>query len=264
MNSREIMEMLFQMDTKSNYNGTADTFKSGDPEKEVKKIGVAMFPSYKLIKEAAEWGAELLVVHEPVYYNHYDQTGHLLENPVYKIKSELIKESGMVICRLHDHMHHAYPDEIALGEMDALGLAYKHVASPYYAVNRFELGEETTAGELLERIKTVLGVKFARLVGSPDNKVKTIAACFGTPGHIVDEINEDCVDIVLAGEADEWSTCEYIRDMSDVGLNKSMIIMGHCGSERAGMVRIENTLKEYFKSSDVEVKYFECGEPYSK
>jgi hypothetical protein len=52
--------------------------------------------------------------------------------------------------------------------------------------------------------------------------------------------------------------------MSDVGLNKSMIIMGHCGSERAGMVRIENTLKEYFKSSDVEVKYFECGEPYSK
>ena len=94
--------------------------------------------------------------------------------------------------------------------------------------------------------------------------MKTIAACFGTPGHIVDEINEECVDIVLAGEADEWSTCEYIRDMSDVGLNKSMIIMGHCGSERAGMVRIENTLKEYFKSSDVEVKYFECGEPYSK
>lgn len=264
MNSREIMDILFAMDTTANYSGTADTFKSGDPEREVKKVGVAMFPSYKLIKEAADWGADLLVVHEPVYYNHYDQTGHLLDNPVYKIKSELIEKSGMVICRLHDHMHHAYPDEIALGEMDALGLEYTHVANPYYAVNRFKLGEEITAGELLDRIKTVLGVKFARLVGSADNKVRMITACFGTPGHIVDEINTDGVDMVLAGESDEWSTCEYIRDMSDVGLNKSMIIMGHCGSERAGMVRIENTLKEKLGATDIEIRYFECGEPYSK
>lgn len=264
MNSREIMEMLFEMDTTANYTHSADTFKSGDPEKQVKKVGVAMFPSYKLIKEAAEWGADLLVVHEPVYYNHYDVTDKLLDNPVYIAKNKLITESGMAICRLHDHMHHAHLDVIALGEMEALGLAYRHTANPYYAVNRFELENEITAGELLERIKTVLGVKFARLVGDPENKVKNISALFGTPGHIVDELNVDGVDMALVGESDEWSTCEYVRDMSDTGMNKSMIIMGHCGSERAGMVWVEKMLREKLAGEDIDIKYFECGEPYSK
>lgn len=264
MNSKQIMDLLFEMDTTANYSATADTFKSGDPEKEVKKVAVTMFPSYNVIKDAVSWGADLIVTHEPIYYNHYDSTSHLLENPVYLKKSKLIEESGVVICRLHDHMHHAKLDRIALGEMEYLGLPYRHVANPYYAVNRFELETEITSGELLDRIKEVLGVKFARLVGSPDNKVKTIAACFGTPGHIVDEINEDSVDIVLAGESDEWSTCEYIRDMSDMGFNKSMIVMGHCGSERAGMMYIEKFLRETLKDTDIEFKYLECEEPYSK
>lgn len=264
MNSKQIMDFLFEMDTTANYAGTADTFKCGDPEKEVKKVAVTMFPSYNTIKEAAQWGADLLVAHEPIYYNHYDQTGHLEGKAVYLAKSKLIEESGMVICRLHDHMHHAKLDRIALGEMEYLGLPYRHTANPYYAVNRFELENEISAGELLDRIKTVLGVKFARLVGSPENKVKNIAACFGTPGHIVDEINEDGIDMVLAGESDEWSTCEYIRDMSDIGLNKSMIIMGHCGSERAGMMYIEKYLRENLGDQGIEFLYLECGEPYSK
>ena len=176
----------------------------------------------------------------------------------------LIEESGIVICRLHDHMHHAKLDRIALGEMEYLGLPYRHIANPYYAVNRFELEEQIMAGELLDAIKETLGVKFARLVGSPDNKVKVISACFGTPGHIVDEINEEGIDIVLAGESDEWSTCEYIRDMSDIGLNKSMIVMGHCGSERAGMMYIEKLLRESLGDTGIEFLYLECNEPYSK
>ena len=265
MNSREIMEMIFKdMDDKGNYTHSVDTFKSGDAEKQVKKLAVGMFPSYKLIKEAAQWGADLLIVHEPVYYNHYDDTSKLKEaqNPAYLAKSKLIEESGMAICRLHDHMHHANLDRIALGEMELLGLAYTHTANPYYAVNRFELEKEISAGELLALIRNVLGVKHARLVGNPDNKVKTLSGCFGTPGHITDEINEDGVDMVLSGESDEWSTCEYIRDLSDMGFNKSMIIMGHCGSERAGMVLLERQLKE--KLEGIELKYLECGEPYSE
>ena len=264
MNAQQIMNLLFLMDTKADYSNTVDTFKSGDAQKEVKKVGVAMFGTYKVIKEAAEWGAELLVVHEPIYYHHRDLTEHLQNNPVYLEKLSLIEKNGMAICRLHDHMHRADPDEIGIGEMDALGLAYTHTANPYYAVNRFELKEELTAGALLERIKTVLGVRFARLVGDPENKVKVISACFGTPGHLMDEISADGVDIVLAGEAEEWSICEYVRDMSDMGMNKSMIVMGHCGSEREGMARIGCILQKKLSKNDIEVKYFECHEPFSK
>ncbi len=264
MNSREIMEMIFNdMDAAGNYAHSVDTFKCGDPEKTVKKVAVAMFGTYKLIKEAKEWGADLLIVHEPIYYNHYDSVSGLENDPVYLKKSELIRESGMVICRLHDHMHHARPDRIGLGEMELLGLPYKHTANPYYAVNRFLLEKTITAGELLGRIKTVLGVNFARLVGDPETRVKLISGCFGTPGHTLDELREDGVDVVITGESDEWSSLEYVRDYSDMGYNKAMIVMTHGGSERGGMVYLEGQLREMLRCEDIELTYLESGEVYS-
>ena len=264
MTAREILDKLFEMDTKGDYSNTCDTFKVGEPDREVKKIAVSMFGSYKVITDAVAWGADFLIVHEPLFYNHWDKTEHLQNNSVYLKKRKLIDDNNLTICRLHDHTHNAYPDEIGIGEMDALGLAYTHIANPYHAVNRFALDEETTAGELLDRIRSVLGVKFARLVGSPYNKVKLISGCFGTPGHLEDEISEEGVDIVLCGEACEWATCEYVRDRSDMGMNKSMIIMGHCGSEREGMIRVANALAKELCEKGIDVKYFEAGEPYSK
>lgn len=264
MKAREILEKLCEMDTTADYSNTCDTFKTGDPEHEVKKVAVSMFGTYKVISEAVMWGADFLIVHEPLFYNHWDKTEHLMNKPAYLKKQKLIDDNNLTICRMHDHTHNAKPDEIGIGEMNALGLAYTHTANPYHAVNRFELQDEITAGELLDRIKTVLGVKFARLVGSPDNKVKLISGCFGTPGHLEDEISVDGVDIVLCGEACEWATCEYVRDMSDMGMNKSMIVMGHCGSEREGMIRIASALAEDLAACGIEVKYFEAGEPYSK
>ena len=261
MNSRELMDKLFLMDTTANYSHSCDTFKSGDPEKEIKKVGVCMFATVEVIREAAKWGADILITHEPVFYNHMDTTGHLENNPVYLGKRSIIDESGMAICRIHDHMHHANLDRIALGEMEYLGLEYAHVANPYYAVNRFELKEPIKANDLLERIKDVLGVKHARLCGDGEMEITNITGCFGTPGHILDEINDPWCQVVLAGETAEWYECEYIRDAAALGMKKAMIVMGHCGSERAGMVYMAEGMKKDYPELDI--KYFECGECYN-
>lgn len=260
MNSKELMEKIFLMDTTANYSRTCDTFKAGDMYREIKKVGVCMFATVDVIKEAAKWGADLLITHEPVYYNHMDDVSKLQTNPVYLAKKAIIDESGMAICRLHDHMHHANLDRIALGEMECLGLEYTHVANPYYAVNRFELKEPIKASLLLERIKTVLGVRHARLCGDADMEITHISGCFGTPGHILDEINDEWGQMVLAGEADEWSTCEYIRDAAALGFEKAMIVMGHCGSERDGMILLADEIRK--AHPELDVKYFECDEPF--
>ncbi len=257
MTAKELMDELFLMDTEADYTRTRDIFVAGDPEKQIKKVGVCMFSSVDVIREAMKWGCDLLIPHESTFINRGDKTD---TDPMINAKKALVKESGMTICRIHDHTHHAKPDRIALGEMEYLGLEYTHVANPYYAVNRFELKEPIKANDLLARIKDVLGVKHARLCGDGEMEITNISGCFGTPGHIIDEINDPWCQVVLAGEAAEWNDCEYIRDAAALGMKKAMIVMGHCGSERDGMKLLAGEIEK--NHPELEIRYFECFEPY--
>ena len=51
---------------------TCDTVKSGNENKEIQKVAVAMFPTIKLLKEVSAWGADMLLIHEPTYYDHLE------------------------------------------------------------------------------------------------------------------------------------------------------------------------------------------------
>lgn len=46
------------------------TWDSGN--KIVGKIAVTCFPSVNSLRSAADWGAELMITHEPLFYNHSD------------------------------------------------------------------------------------------------------------------------------------------------------------------------------------------------
>ena len=54
---------------------------------------------------------------------------------------------------------------------------------------------------------------------------------------------------------------EYARDAGALGFNKSIIVMGHIGSERDGMKLLAERLSK--KHNSFETKYFECGEVYT-
>ena len=66
--------------------------------------------------------------------------------------------------------------------------------------------------------------------------------------------------MVLTGETCEWQLGEYARDAAALGMNKSLIVMGHIGSERAGMYHLAKTMEKDYP--DLEIKYFECDEVY--
>jgi hypothetical protein len=42
-------------------------------------------------------------------------------------------------------------------------------------------------------------------------------------------------DLMICGEVAEWETSEYIRDARLMGLQKSLIVLGHAVSEEPGM-----------------------------
>ena len=237
---------------------TCDTVKSGDSEKKIKKVAVTMFPTIKTIRMATEWGADMMIVHEPTYYDHMEMGK---ETEVSRAKRKIIEESGMVIFRFHDRMHAAEPDGIAEGELHFLGISGKIEKTPYFASYIMTLDEELTALELALLIENKLGLKRVRIAGERNKPIKKVALCFGSPGGVFELISDTEIDSMLIGEVCEWKVCEYARDACELGINKSVIAMGHVGSERDGMrLLCEKLEKKHF---EIEFKYFKNEEVYS-
>ena len=256
MKAKELIEEI-------NKNGfadeiTCDTVKSGNPEKELKKVGVTMFATVDTVRLAKEWGADMLIVHEPTYYDHMDV---IQSSVVEEKKKALIEESGMVIYRYHDHMHHREKDEIPEGELHYLGLNGNFEKTPYSASYFLKLDTPLSALEIAEKMEKQLNIAHVRIAGTRDKKSTNIALCFGTPGGVFELLRDENIEIVLTGEACEWKLAEYARDANSLGINKSLIVMGHIGSERDGMRLLSEKLKS--RHSDFDVKYFECGEVYT-
>ena len=236
----------------------AKSIKQGEMSYMGKKVAVTMFATVETVKKAKEWGADMLIVHEPTYYDHYEE---IEESPVVSAKRKLIEESGITIYRYHDYMHHRDVDQITEGEIHYLGLDGTVENTPYSASYMFMSNEPLTALELANKMEKDLGIKRVRIAGTRDKKSTKIALCFGTPGGVFELLSSDNVEIVLTGEACEWKLAEYARDADALGINKSLIVMGHIGSERDGMRLLAKRLSENY--TEFETRYIECGEVYT-
>ncbi len=264
MKIKEFMQILYdRADTDaSHYRKTCDTLKAGDPEKELSRIAVSMFGTPRVIREAAEWGANLLIVHEPLYYDHWDspetfqaQSGFLRE--ILEKKKKLIEESGLTIYRYHDHPHFCPEDQICMGELLYSGLRGRLIKGEHYAVNRFELEEAMPLRELVRMLECNLKIEHIRISGADDFPVRRLGLCFGTPGHIEEELGLN--DVVLTGEICEWQHGEFVRDCAGLGLKKAILVMGHNESERDGMRLLADQIRE---KDPFPVRYFESGPTY--
>ncbi len=240
---------------------TCDTVKCGDVTRECNKVAVTMMGTAETITKAREWGADLLIVHEPVTYDHMDGHEHD-DDPVISLKRKLMEDSGMVIYRYHDHAHAGCRelDLITQGECTALGLKGKIEKTQFGASYILTLDKPMTPRKIWERTRDWTWLHHVRAVGSIDKPVTRIAACFGTPGGLRELLAREDVELMMTGEICEWALAEYVRDAAYFGKNKSLLVMTHVGSERGGMVLLQERLSVMFP--EVITKYFECDEVY--
>ena len=117
MKAIEIMEELFALADERDYSNTCDTLKAGSPDVEVKKVAVSMHPTLEVVEQVKNWGAQLLIVHEPAYYNHMDEHS---DEKIECEKRKIIEDSGITIYRYHDYPHNTTPDIIAEGQLRAM------------------------------------------------------------------------------------------------------------------------------------------------
>jgi putative NIF3 family GTP cyclohydrolase 1 type 2 len=250
-----ISDLIKEIDVIPN---ACDTVKFGDSNKELTGVVVTMWATPNVIRRAAELRANLIITHEPTFYDDNDKP---LDNPVDKAKHELILNSGVVIFRYHTAMHRFTPDLIPAGAFYYLGLEGELSKTKYFGSSIFTLKEPISANEIADLFKEKLGVKHIRIAGNGDFKAKTIGACLGSPAGVFEILRDDNTDVVLVGEAREYTQCEYARDAAELGINKAVVTLGHEGSERAGMRYLAKLLSD--KHPELQIDYVECGEVYN-
>lgn len=258
----KIREFIKEIDRVASVgDDTVDTVKCGDTDRELTKLVVTMFPTVEVIKKAAEWGAEMILCHEPTYFSDFDAPLDT-DTEVEIKKRALVTSTGIVIKRFHDHMHKTVPDMITEGGLHFLGLKGKIEKTPFYASYIFTSEEPVSALELAKRFEDRLGARHVRISGERDKKSSVIAACFGMPGGVYQLLRNPRVEIVLFGEAEsqDWQMSEYARDAAALGINKSFVAIGHSDSEKGGMMLLAERIAE--AHPEIEVKHIDCGAPY--
>lgn len=237
---------------------TVDTFKSGGPEVPVTGIATTFMATMDVLRQAKAAGLNLIITHEPTYYNHLDDLEPLANDPVQAAKKAYIEENGLVVFRFHDHWHRTRPDGIDKGMAEVLGWESYRTAEHYRI---FELPEQTVAAHARDIQERMQGQSL-RVVGRLDMPVKRIAAVLGaypSSAHY-EMLQREDVDLLLVGEAREWETVEYVRDAVALGHAKALIIMGHQPSEEGGMAYCAEWLQSFIP--EVPIRHINAGEPF--
>lgn len=239
---REVLDLIISKIPGGRLETTVDTVKSGNPEDLVSGIVTTFLATVDVIRAAAAKGANLIITHEPTFYNHLDDTDWLAEDPVYQYKRALLDQHGIVVWRFHDYWHRHRPDGILHGFLDQMG--WQPYLDQEQKQDKICIIPATPLEKLAKTLRKKLNLERPSLIGDPQlscRKVGLLLGASGRQGHIA--LLQKDIDVLVVGEVSEWETSEYVRDAAAVGMRKALIILGHAPSEEPGMAYAKDWLQ---------------------
>src|SRR5580698_4623669 len=241
---------------------TVDTIKAGDPGTVVTGIATTFTPTMEVLRKAVAAGDNLIVTHEPTFYNHLDDPALLMDDPVYKEKLAYIREHHLVIWRFHDTWHLRDPDGIVEGFVVQAGWKQYQNPGPSSETQMFFTLPQTTVLGLAKDLQRRFHARSVRIVGDPRMKITKVAYRPGASGEAkqLKALERDDVEVLVAGEASEWETVEYVRDAQLQGRKKALILLGHLTSEESGMDNCAQWLRGLFPGT--RIQFIPAAEPY--
>lgn len=230
---QQVIDIILKTIPGAPFSETVDTIKSGDGSQEVKGIVTTMFATADVITKAASLGANFIIGHEPTFYNHRDDTDWLAGDPVFQAKKSLLDKHKIAVWRFHDYWHTHRPDGVRTGVVRKLGW------EKYLNQNDPRMLEipSMKLSDLINHTKKSLGVRQVRFIGDPNQACTRVGLLPGASGgrsHI-NLLGKEKPHVLIVGELSEWETAEYIRDARSLGMQLSLIVLGHAESEDPGM-----------------------------
>lgn len=263
MKVNEVVERIIAACNIPPLEKTCDLLIAGDWNNEVTGIVTTFMATVEVIQEAIARGANLIITHEPTYFTGADNVDWLQADPVYLLKQRLIEENHINIWRFHDHMHITRPDRVYYGLNKELG--WESFLAPDRSCY---ILPPSTAESLALFLKERLQVRAVQIVGNPSVRVERLGILvgggslgFGSEQMPMEFMRDHNLDAVVCGEILEWTLCAYVRDASQLGLNKALIILGHNRTEEVGMKHLPEWLMTLMPG--IPVWFVESGEPFS-
>ena len=250
---------------------TRDKVLYGDVDKQCTGIVTTIYASYDVIKKASELGANFIIAHEALFWNHGDHTDWLKDNETFKLKKQLLDETGITVWRDHDYIHSGIMHQGRYVDGIFYGLAYELDWLDYISnddVNRpqqFTI-PKTPTREVAQYLMEKMNLKGMKTMGNIDVYTEKIYL----PFHIIGEadnrmlsyIEENHVDTILAMEITDFTVAIYMRDGAQAGLAKSVLAAGHFNVEEPGMKWFaEKHLPTLIK--DIPVNFIQAGYSYT-
>lgn len=251
---------------------TRDQVLYGSVNQELTGIVSCIWPSTEIVREAQRLGANLIISHEAIFWNHGDRQGWLAFNKTFQAKKEVLDEWGGAVWRNHDFIHSQVPidDDDAMVDGIFYGLAWKLGWLDYRVGNKampmdFEI-PETSAKELAADLVHKLGLRGTRLIGDPDARVRRVHI----PMHLIGPdddretryVDEHDVDCLLCMETTDFTTCECIRDAAQLGQGKAAITIGHFNVEEPGMEYLPHWVGRALGTDEVPCTFVAQGDPF--
>lgn len=237
---------------------TVDALKAGDPKTVVTGIVTTFMDTYPVLEQAVATGKNLIITNEPTFYNHRDDRSPLANDPVLRQKLAYIREHHLVVWRFHDTWHMRQPDGILVGMVDQFGWKpYQDRSNPQL----FTL-PPSTVGQIAASLQARTGARAIRIVGDPAMAVTHVTLFPGAAGsdRQIKVLQQDNVQLLVAGESREWETVPYVQDAAAEGRHKALILLGHEVSEEAGMEECARWLRTLFPG--MPVAFIPAGEPF--
>ncbi len=242
-----IMEGLAPLNLKESYDNVG--FMVGDREREVTKVLVALDCTIKVIEEAKELGAQLILTHHPLLFI---KPKTITTDSLQGKKLMKLIENGIALYSSHtnwDTVKGGLNDEF----VKILGFQESKIievvpSDPTAGVGRIvQLKEETTLEEIIKGIKDKLRIQNLRYYGELNKKVRTIALVNGSGEDYLQQAYDLGAELLITGD----TTYHFVSDYEEMGL--SVIDIGHFNSEWPLVMSLSEKIKKILEPRGVEV-----------
>lgn len=251
---------------------TRDQYLFGNPEIECTGVVVSCWPSVEVIQHAFKEGANLIISHEALFWNHGDKIDWLEEsnNQTFNEKKALLEENNIVVWRNHDYIHSGMPledgqytDGIFYGTMKKVGWE-KYLTNDVTDPFVFTI-PKTEVREIAKEWNDKLELNGAKIIGDPSTEVTNVFIAphiLGGDNDLIEQIDRENIDLVIALELIDFTVTEYIHDSNLLGQSKAIMTLGHFNLEEPGM----EYMLEYLPGilpGDIPVSFAKSGDMYS-
>jgi putative NIF3 family GTP cyclohydrolase 1 type 2 len=178
-------------------------------------------------------------------------------DPVYAGKNAFIEKHKLVIFRLTQHWNQRKPDPRAQGLAAAMGWTKFKAGDDALRYEVPGITLETLASQLKKALGTRGGI---RVIGDRAMTVRKIGLL---PGYTMIQASIAMmpgVDVIVAGEVQEWESATYAQDVAFAGVTKGFISIGRVVNEAPGMQVCADWLRTIV--AEVPVRFISAGDPY--